>query len=143
MRFVDTNILLYAINRDSPLHKRAKTWLEDALSGEETIALPWVVILGFLRVATNPHILPRPLRSDEALAVADGWLGRPQVIALVPGDEHWTILRGLLAESGAGGNLTTDAHVAALAIESGSTLCSTDADFARFRHVRWVNPLAV
>ncbi|MBI4542736.1 MAG: type II toxin-antitoxin system VapC family toxin [Gemmatimonadetes bacterium] len=142
MKLIDLNLLLYAVNRDSARHKRAKLWLEATLSGEETVALPWVVLLGFLRIATSPRILTRRLRAEQAMSVVDGWLRLPSVVALDAGPEHWRILRGLLAESGTAGNLTTDAHLAALAIENGCELCSTDGDFSRFRHLRWVNPLA-
>lgn len=142
MKVVDLNVLLYAVNRDSPRHEQARAWVESTLSGEETVALPWVVLLGFLRIATSPHVLPHPITIDQAIAVVDGWLAQPPVVALGPGDEHWSILRGLLAEAGSAGNLTTDAHLAALALEHGAALCSTDADFARFPRLRRVNPLA-
>lgn len=142
MKVVDLNLLLYAINRDSPHHAPAKAWLERTLSDEEPVALPWVVLLGFLRLATSARVFPQPLVPDQALMVVDGWLGRTPVVALAPGDEHWRILRELLAESGTAGNLTTDAHLAALAIEHGAELCSTDSDFGRFPQLRWVNPLA-
>lgn len=142
MRLVDLNLLLYAVNRDAVHHRRAKAWLETTLSAEESVGLPWVVVLGFLRVATHPRVLSRPLAPEAALSVVDGWLERPNVVALQAGDEHWGILRSLLAEAGTAGNLTTDAHLAALAIEHGCELCSSDSDFARFPDVRWVNPLA-
>jgi toxin-antitoxin system PIN domain toxin len=142
MKVVDLNLLLYAVNRDSPRHADARAWLESVLSGEETVALPWVVLLGFLRIATSPHILPRPITIEQAIDVVGSWLAQPPVIALSAGDEHWRILTDLLSDAGSAGNLTTDAHLAALAIEHGAELCSTDGDFARFRHLRWVNPLA-
>jgi uncharacterized protein len=142
VKVLDLNVLLYAVNRDSPRHADARAWLEATLSGDETVALPWVVLLGFLRIATNRQILPHPITIDQAVAVVDGWLAQAPVVALSPGDEHWAILRGLLSEAGSAGNLTTDAHLAALALEHGAELCSTDADFARFPRLRWVNPLA-
>lgn len=142
MKVVDLNLLLYAVNRDSPRHTDARAWLEATLSGEETVALPWVVLLGFIRIATSRRILPNPITIDEAISVVDGWLAQPPVVALSPGDEHWAILSGLLTEAGSAGNLATDAHLAALALEHGAELCSTDADFARFPRLRWVNPLA-
>lgn len=141
MKLVDLNLLLYAVNRDGANHARAKAWLEDALSGEEAIALPWVVVLGFLRVSTHPRILPRPLTPEQAIAVVDSWIARPQVLLLGPADEHWRILRGMLVSAGTAGNLTTDAHLAALAVEHDAELCSTDSDFARFGEVCWTNPL--
>lgn len=142
MRIVDVNLLLYAINRDSAGHAAAKAWLEHTFTGDEPVALPWAVLLGVLRLATSARVFSKPLRSDQALAVVDGWLAQPTVVTLSPGEEHWRILRDLLRESGTAGNLTTDAHLAALAIEHGAELCSTDADFARFPRLRWVNPLA-
>lgn len=142
MKVVDLNILLYATNSDSPRHDAARAWLESTLSGEETIAIPWVVVLGYLRIATSRQVLPKPISIDNALAVIDGWLAQEPVVALSPGDEHWLVLKRLLAEAGGAGNLTTDAHLAALAIENGAELCSTDADFARFPRLRWTNPLA-
>jgi toxin-antitoxin system PIN domain toxin len=142
VKLVDLNLLLYAVNRDSANHGKAKAWIEELLSGDETVALPWVVVLGFLRISTNARILPRPLTPAQAVAVVDSWLAQPQLILLHPADEHWLVLRGLLAETGTAGNLTTDAHLAALAIEHDAELCSTDGDFARFAQVRWMNPLA-
>jgi uncharacterized protein len=141
MKVVDLNILLYATNRDSERHVSAKAWLEETLSGAERVALPWIVLLGFIRVSTHAQVLSRPLNVSNALAVVDSWFARPQVIALYPGEEHWLILQSLLAQAGTAGNLTTDAHLAALAIEHGAELCSTDSDFARFSKLRWVNPL--
>lgn len=141
MKVLDLNLLLHAVNRDSPHHDRANPWLERTLTSDEPVALPWVVVLGFLRLVTSARVYPQPLTPDQALAVVDGWLARPAVVRLAPGDEHWRILRDLLVESGTAGNLTTDAHLAALAIEHGAELCSTDGDFARFRRLRWVNPL--
>lgn len=142
MKVVDLNLLLYAVNRDSPHHARAKAWLEQTLSDEDPVALPWVVLLGFLRLATSARVFPQPLAPEQALAVVDGWLARPALMPLPPGEEHWRILRDLLSRAGTAGNLVTDAHLAALAIEHGAELCSTDSDFARFRQLRCVNPLA-
>ena len=141
MKLVDLNLLLYAVNADSTHHARAKTWLENTLSDLEPVGLPWVVLLGFLRLATNPRVLSRPLTSDQAMAIIDGWLALPCVRVLSPREDHWRILRALLAATGTAGNLTTDAHLAALAIENGCELCSTDSDFQRFPALRWTNPL--
>jgi toxin-antitoxin system PIN domain toxin len=112
------------------------------MSGEETLGIPWVVVLGFLRLATNPRVFVAPLSMGKAIATVDRWFDRRPTTPLNPGERHWQILRSLLAESGATANLTTDAHLAALAIENGAELCSTDTDFARFRGLRWTNPLA-
>ncbi|GBD32538.1 MAG: ribonuclease VapC33 [Gemmatimonadales bacterium] len=138
---MDLNLLLYACNRDAPNHSRARVWLEQALSDDEVVALPWAVILGFLRLVTNPRVFPRPLSPDQAIGIVDGWLSQPHVVPLVPGSEHWRILKDLLSGSGTAGNLTTDAHLAALAIEYGADLYSTDSDFARFPRVSLKNPL--
>jgi hypothetical protein len=142
VKVLDVNLLLYAVNADGPHHASAKAWLEYALSGDETVALPWIVILGFLRLATNPRVFTEPLEPVQALELVGGWLARPPVEYLNPGDEHWDIFRDLLEEAGTAGNLTTDAHLAALAVEHGAELHSTDTDFARFTRLRWVNLLA-
>ena len=141
VRILDTNLLIYAVNSVSPRHARAKDWLETVLTGSETVGLPWVVILGFLRITTSNRILPRPLSPAQAIAVVDALLARPNVEALDAGSDHWPTLRELLQESGTAGNLTTDAHLAALAVESGATMCSSDSDFARFNRLKWENPL--
>lgn len=141
MKVLDLNILLYAVNRDSPRHADAKAWLESVMSGEETVGIPWVVVLGFLRLSTARQVFARPLSTDEACRIVGGWFEQDPVVALNPGDEHWPTLHRLLREAGSAGNLTTDAHLASLAIEHGAELCSTDADFARFPHLRWTNPL--
>lgn len=142
MKVLDANVLLYAVNSDSPHHAAAKSWLERTLSGTETAAFPWIVTLAFLRLSTSARVFPRPLEPNDALAVIDGWLSRPVVVALDPGPEHWRILKSLLEEAGTAGNLSTDAHLAAIALERGAELCSTDADFARFPRLRWMNLLA-
>ena len=142
MKLIDLNILLYAVNRDSGHHVSARRWLEQTLSDKEPVALSWIVLLGFLRLTTSPRVLQKPLSPNHAMKVVDDWLELPVVRLIQPGGEHWRILRSLLAISGAAGNLTTDAHLAALAIEHGCELCSTDNDFGRFAKLRWINPLA-
>ncbi len=141
MRVVDLNLLIYAVNRDAPQHAPARDWLEARLGGDETIGLSWVVVLGFLRLVTSGRVFETPIPASRAMALIDEWLAHPNVELIVPGEHHWSILRALLAESGSAGNLSTDAHLAALAIEHGAELESADADFARFRGVRWSNPL--
>jgi len=141
MTVVDLNVLLYAINRDSKHHTRAKAWLDGALNGDATVAFSWVVLLGFVRVATNLRVMPAPLTAAQALDIVDEWLALPNVVVLSPGESHWTVLRSLLFEAGTAGNLSTDAHLAALTIEHDAELCSTDADFARFSHLRLANLL--
>ncbi len=139
----DTNLLVYAVHKDSPEHTRARRWLDELLTGDELLGLPWVVVLGFVRLTTNRHIMPKPWPIEEALALVDRWYAQRVVSILEHGDSHWRILRGLLPEVGRGGNLTTDAHLAALCIERGATLHSADTDFARFKSLRWVNLLRI
>jgi uncharacterized protein len=141
MILLDANLLLYAVNRDLPQHKKALAWLEEVLSGEASVGLPWVVILAFLRLATNPRVFEHPLAIEAAVEYVNEWLAQPVVSPVVPGPNHWLVLRSLLAASGTGGNLTTDAHIAALAIEHGYTVYSTDYDFKRFAGLSHVNPL--
>jgi hypothetical protein len=141
MKLVDVNLLLYAVNGDSAQHTAAKAWLERVLSEDEPVALPWVVLLAFLRVSTSGRVFARPLSAEQALETVDGWLSLPSVRVLHAGAEHWRIFKSLLAETGTGGNLTTDAHLASMAIEHGCELCSTDTDFLRFPRLKWSNPL--
>ena len=142
MKLVDVNLLLYAVDERSPHHRLAKPWLEERLSESETFAFAWAVILAFVRLATNPRVFDAPLSLDEALDLVDSWLAQPCATVVQPTDRHSTLLRELLAPLGTAGNLTSDAHLAALAVEHGAELCSADADFGRFARVRWVNPLA-
>lgn len=141
MTLVDANVLIYAIDADSPHHGPARRWLEAALSGATPVGLPWVVILAFLRLTTRPGILHQPLPLERALAFVDEWLAQPCVRVVAPGEGHWPVLRKLVRDSGTAGNLTSDAHLAALAIELGASICSTDADFERFPGVERVSPL--
>ena len=143
MKIIDLNLLLYAVNADGPRHDRAHAWLEDLLSSDELIGFPWSVLLGFLRISTNPRVFPQALRPDEAIGIIDSWLSLPNTRIATPGEGHWPILRRFLLDTGMAANLTTDAHLAAIAIETSSELLSTDADFARFPHLRWSNPLSV
>lgn len=142
MKLLDANLLLYAVNQDAPLHAKARPWLESSLSGSETAGFAWNVILAFLRLSTRPAVFPRPLQTEEALDLMDGWLRQPCALVVHPGDRHLRILRDLIAPLGTGGNLTSDAHLAALAIEYGAELCTCDLDFGRFPGLRWRNPLA-
>jgi len=137
----DTNLLIYATNTDTPQHRPARTWLERSLSGHEPVGFSWVVLLGFLRLTTRPGLFRSPLRVDAVFELIDEWLTQPGVQLIHPGPRHFDILRGLLEPLGTGGNLTSDAHLAALAIEYNALLCSSDSDFARFAGLRWKNPL--
>lgn len=142
MILVDANLLLYAINRDLPQHEAARAWWEGAVSGCTPVALAWVVILAFLRVSTSPHVFEHPLSIEAAAGYIDEWLSVPLLKPIAPGQGHWRILQQLIKQSGTGGNLTTDAHLAALAIEHGCSLYSADNDFKRFAGLVHVNPLA-
>jgi uncharacterized protein len=138
---VDANVLIYAIDADSPHHRAARRWLEEALSRAVPVGLAWIVILAFLRLTTRSGILKKPLPPEHAMAFIDEWLAQPYVRAVSPGEGHWAILGKLLRDSGTAGNLTSDAHLAAMALESGASVCSTDADFARFPGVERISPL--
>jgi len=141
VRVPDINILIYAINRDTPYHKQAKAWLEQSLSGSEPVGLTWIVILGFLRIVTHGSIMPHPISAQTALEVIDGWLRQPVVRILQPSNQHWHLVKELLSQIGTAGNLTSDAHLAAFAIEHAACLYSSDNDFSRFHSLRWKNPL--
>ncbi len=142
MILVDVNLLLYAVNKDLPGHNRVRMWLEQTLSGTERVGLPWVVLLAFLRITTNKRIFEKPLPIESAVAYIDEWLQQPVVNIVGPGQGHWNVLRNLLFVHGTGGNLTTDVHIAALAIEYGARIYSADNDFKRFSGIRHVNPIA-
>ena len=141
MKIVDVNILLYAVNPDAPHHDRLSEWWEEQLNGDESIGLAWAVAVGFLRVSTHPGIFPSPLAPQEAIGLLDAWLALDIVSLVTEKRDHWRALRGLLTDVGVAGNLTADAHLAALALTHGATLASCDADFSRFRRLRWENPL--
>ena len=138
----DVNLLVHAYNSGSPDHDRAREWWEDALSDPAPVGLPWVVILGFIRITTHPRVLGNPLTPDAACGHAESWLAQPNALLIHPGERHATVLISLLKHLGSAGNLTTDAHLAALAIEHQAELHSSDADFARFPGLRWRNPLS-
>jgi uncharacterized protein len=142
VKLVDVNLLLYAINADSARHDGARRWLEDALNGREPLAFSWAVLLAFVRLSTRARLFANPLSVEQALDLVDGWLGQPPSLIVHPTARHAAVLRRLLSAVGTGGNLTTDAHLAALAIEHGADLYSCDYDFARFPGLRWHDPLA-
>jgi uncharacterized protein len=141
VKLPDVNLLLYAIDEESPRFADAAPWVEALFGGTETVALAWAVALAFVRLTTKPRVVTQPFSVEEAIDVVDGWLSRPNVVVVHPTDRHARVLRELLAPLGTGGNLTTDAHLAALAIEHGAELCSSDADFSRFPGVLWHDPL--
>ena len=136
----DANVLIYAMNADAPEHERAWEWWQRAQSGHERIGLAWSVAVTYVRLMTNPRIMPSPLPIPEAISDVRRWLASPLVDVLTPGAEHLHVMERLLA--GRGGELISDAHLAALAMENGGTVYSADSDFARFADVRWVDPLA-
>jgi uncharacterized protein len=139
---IDANLLLYAYSAPSLKQEKAIAWLEATISGVDLVGLPWQVISAFLRIASNPK-LPQLRRPVEQVAlIVDAWLEQPNVRLLVPGENHWRIFRQLIVDGQASGDLVSDAQVAALTIEYGGVLHTTDRDFARFPGLRWVNPLA-
>lgn len=139
----DINILVYAFNSTSPVHVPARAWWERTLEGPRQVGLSWVTVLGFLRISTHRGIFDNPIPPAEAIRRVRGWLSEPHVQILTPGEGHGAILFGLLEKVGVAGDLTTDAHLAALAIEYQAELASTDNDFARFPGLRWFNPLGL
>ncbi|MGH8657014.1 MAG: type II toxin-antitoxin system VapC family toxin [Gammaproteobacteria bacterium] len=141
MKVVDLNVLLYAVNENAVHHTPLLKWWEEAINGDEPLGLPWIVLLGFLRISTNPRIFPQPLEPDTAISKIGIWLSLDNTRLVCEKEEHWDILRSLLAETGTAGNLTTDAHLATLAISHGAALVSCDNDFARFKGLRWENPI--
>jgi toxin-antitoxin system PIN domain toxin len=142
VKVVDANVLLYAVNEDSPHHAEARGWLDSSLAGTETIGFAWVVLLAFLRLSTRPRLFPRPLGLDEAGDVIEAWLAQPPAVVPHPTTRHLALLRGLLEATGSAANLVNDAHVAALALEHDAVVVSYDADYARFEGVPWEKPAA-
>lgn len=140
MKVVDANVLLYAVNSEAPRHAEANRWLDGALSGSETVGFAWIVLLAFVRLSTKSSIFPSPLSADAAFDRVDAWLAQPQAVVIEPSPRHGTIVRGLLASAGAAGNLVTDAHLAALALEHRGEVVTYDTDFGRFDGVRWSQP---
>jgi toxin-antitoxin system PIN domain toxin len=138
----DLNLLIHAYNVGSAVHGAARQWWEELLSRPvPVVGLAWVVVLGYIRLTTHPRVMSHPLTPSSACADVESWLAQPQVVLLHPWDRHATTLFHLLRGLGTAGNLTTDAHLAALAMENQATLHTTDADFARFPGLRWENPL--
>lgn len=140
MIVIDANLLLYAHTPGATSHDVARRWLEQTLSDRELVGIPWTSISAFLRIVTHPQ-LPARASMQEAVAVVEEWLSRPQVRILSPGDRHWALLRRMPIEGQVRGALTSDAQLAALTLEYGGVLFTTDRDFGRFPGLRWVNPL--
>lgn len=141
MIIVDVNLLIYAHNRAAPLHLRAREWWEDLLQRQQPVGLAWAVAFGFVRLVTHPAVLTNPLPPLDALARVRGWLAQPEIRIVEPASRHLEIVEGLFRSTGVAGGLTTDTHLAALAIEHQADLHSNDADFSRFPGLRWFNPL--
>jgi toxin-antitoxin system PIN domain toxin len=136
----DVNVLVHAHNSDSPVHDAARDWWDSCLSGSEGVGLAWATLLGFIRLTTNRKIVARALPISDVTDTIHRWLELPHIHVAQPSDAHFVRLRAVLERLGTAGNLTTDAHLAVLAMERGYVLYSTDADFARFAGLRWVNP---
>jgi uncharacterized protein len=141
VKVLDLNLLLYAYNTSAAEHGRAELWLSELLSGRETIGLAWITVLGFLRIATTPRILANPKNLAEASGIVSDWLKRRNVSMVSPTERHWSVLSRLLPAHRVRGSLITDAHLAALAIEHGATLCTNDRDFLRFPGLKVEFPL--
>ncbi len=139
---VDANLLLFAVDQSSPFHEAAVAWLTGVLNGASRVAVPWPVLSAFLRISTHPRAAEHPLSPEGAWRYVDGWLACDTVWIPSPTERHAEILGKLVVSYQLRGNLVSDAHLAALAVEHGLTICSADTDFARFREIHWLNPLA-
>lgn len=140
MNVVDANVLLYAVNEQSVHHDEARTWLDRALSGGAIVGFSWIVVMAFVRLATKPNLFPNPLTVEGAFERVEHWLSSPAATMVEPTSGHVSVVRSLLMSSGTAGNLVSDAHLAALALEHRGRLVSYDSDFARFPDVVWVTP---
>jgi toxin-antitoxin system PIN domain toxin len=139
---LDANILLYAYDAASDQHRKGRAWLEQILSGAGPVGLPWQTVTAFVRIVTNPRLSGKRFTPAEAIDVVDQWVDQPNVRLLGPGDQHWNVLRQMIVDGQARGPLVTDAQLAALTVEYGGVLYTTDRDFSRFPGLRWKNPLA-
>jgi uncharacterized protein len=143
MTLPDANLLIYAVNTTAPQHMKAKRWVEEALSGVRgTVGLSWFTLVAFVRIVTNRKALANPFSMDEALMIVRDWLALPTVEVIGPGIGHAGHFDSICRATNASGNLITDAHLAALAIEHDCDLASCDTDFAKFPGLRWINPLS-
>lgn len=141
MILVDTNILIYAEDKLSPFHEEARQWWDAQLSGELPVCLSWSIISAFIRICTNRNIFRKPLTLDQAINRVQSWIDQPCLRLINPTESHWQIFQTLLLGGQANANLVPDAYLAALAVEHGCTLYSTDSDFSRFPRLKWKNPL--
>ncbi|MDR2114190.1 MAG: PIN domain-containing protein [Bifidobacteriaceae bacterium] len=140
MKLIDTNVLVCAVNQDALQHQVAKGWLVAALNGSEPLLVPWMNLIGFVRIVTHPKLLPRPLTADRALELVDLWLDAPPVRVVTPAPDHARHLRTLLTAAGRAGSLTNGAHLAALALANRAQIVTFDTDFALFNQVEWGTP---
>jgi toxin-antitoxin system PIN domain toxin len=138
---IDANLLLYAYHPRAEQHERSRTWLENVLSGSDLVRFAWVTLWAFMRIATTPRVFERPLSATEAEAAISSWLAQPAAGIIEPGERHWSILCGVVRQGQAAGPMVMDAVLAAIALEHGAILCTTDRDFSRFAGLRWSNPL--
>lgn len=141
MILIDANLLLYAYDPDSPQHGDARRWLEAVLSGHDIVRFAWVTLWAFLRISTHPRVFHRPLSAAEVHGIIASWLEQPNVTIVEPGERHLEILGTLLEGGQSSGPLVMDAALAAIAIEHGATLCTTDRDFTRYPDLQSRNPL--
>jgi toxin-antitoxin system PIN domain toxin len=139
---IDANLLLYAYDPHSEHHAESKAWLESTLSGSQLVRIAWVTVWAFLRITTSSRVYEHPLSIAEAEDAVSSWFAQPVVAPLEPGERHWEILRRLSKDGQVTGSLVMDAVLAAIAVEHGATLYTTDRDFARFGELRWTNPIA-
>ena len=137
----DVNLLIYAHNEAAPLHSKARLWWEDLLSGEAPVGIAWAAAFGFVRLVTHPSVMTEPLAPAAALDRVDAWFEREHVVVVEPGPRHLRIVRDLFDATGVAAGLTTDTHLAAIAIEHRAEIHSNDPDFARFPGLRYRNPL--
>lgn len=137
----DLNLLLYAYNSDALYHRVARSWWEELVNGTERIGVPWIVATGFVRLLTHGSLRENPATPKQALDYVEEWFQFPHVTPINPSVDHLTHLKRNLAAASVGGNLVTDAHIAALAMEYQAEVHSNDMDFSRFPGLRWRNPL--
>ncbi len=142
MILIDANLLVYAYIEEMPHHKKARAWLDDTLATSPRVGLPWVSLMAFLRIVTNRRLFQRPPTMKTAWGQVQRWLDADSVWIPQPTERHRTVLDSLLGEIGGKPELVTDAHLAAIAVEHGLVLCSSDGDFARFSQLRWLDPLS-
>jgi len=138
---IDANLLLYAYHPKAAQHAQSRAWLEDCLTGSQLVRLTWLTVWAFLRISTNPRVFEFPFSIDEAEAIVGTWLEHPLLSILEPGDQHWNFLQECMNIGQTSGPLIMDAVLAAIALEHGAVLYTTDQDFSRFPNLRWVNPL--